>query len=397
MIRNPGGLWDTSFALFGQMGATPKQTTLEWVFPSGASLKMAHLEDASTVLSYQGAQIPLIMFDELTHFEESQFWYLMSRLRSTSGVPGYVRATCNPDNNSFVRTLLDWWIGEDGLPIKERSGALRWFIKQGDRLVWANTRQELIDEFGVEEMPRSLTFIPSLVYDNKILLEKDPTYLANLRSLNRVDREQLLGGNWNVRPSAGMFFRREWFQVVDALPARAIRTVRGWDKAASQPTPENPDPDWTRGVKMSKLASGQFVIEHVASCRDTPLAVERLVKNTASQDGVTVEISIAQDPGSAGVADKDNFVRLLAGYIIHVTKPSTDKVTRAKPLSAQCEAGNILVLRGAWNEEFFKEAENFDGENGHDDQIDAASDSFNQLCASPSILDVLQCLRLSYF
>ena len=66
-----------------------------------------------------------------------------------AGVPGYIRATCNPDADSWVRSLIDWWIDPDtGFPIKERSGVLRWFVRDGDSLHWADTRADLVEMFG---------------------------------------------------------------------------------------------------------------------------------------------------------------------------------------------------------------------------------------------------------
>lgn len=387
-IRNPGGLWDTSMEIYAQLGATPRQAFLEWQFPSGATLKMAHLENQDTVFSYQGSQIPLIMWDELTHFEESQLWYMMSRLRSTSGVPGYMRATCNPDPDSFVKKLISFWLDKDGYPIKERSGLLRWFIRRDDELIWADTKEELIQKFGHDEIPRSLTFIPSLVKDNKILLEKDPTYLANLRALTRVDRMRLLEGNWNVRPAAGMMFQREWIPVLDAIPAGWTQAVRFWDRAATKPSETNKNPDWTRGLLMYKYPNNTFLVADLKSAQDTPGQIEKLIKNVASHDSTAVRIKSQQDPGSAGVMEAEHFMRMLAGYDVRTETMSKDKVTRAKPVSAQCEAGNIFVLRAPWNDEFFSELENFpDG--AHDDIVDVLSGAFSDLCTGSSLFDVM--------
>jgi hypothetical protein len=75
------------------------------------------------VYDWQGAQIPLICFDELTHFRAHQFFYMVSRNRSTCGVRPYIRATCNPDADSWVANFLAWWIDpETGFPIPERAG-----------------------------------------------------------------------------------------------------------------------------------------------------------------------------------------------------------------------------------------------------------------------------------
>lgn len=388
-VKNEGGLWDESVNIYMLFNGHPRKDILEWTFPSGARMKFAHLEHDRTVYDWQGSQIPFIGFDELTHFSEDQFWYMLSRNRSTSGVPGYVRATCNPDVDSWVRKLIDWYIDNDGYPIKEKSGIIRWFIRKDDETIFADTKEDLINKYGQDEMPKSFTFIPSSVHDNKILMEKDPMYLANLKALSRVERLRLLGGNWNVRASAGMFFQKEWFEIIDVLPANPKMIVRYWDKAATKPNENNKDPDWTRGVKMHSCQDGTFVISDVAGLRDSPLKVETFIKNIASQDGTKVSICIEQEPGSSGVADADNYVRLLAGYNVRIRKPTTDKVTRSLPLSAQCERGNVKLLRGIWNDSFLSELENFEEDCNHDDQVDAASGAFNEMHSNISILDVL--------
>lgn len=387
-VRNEGGLWDESLKLYTQVSGYSREAFLEWEFPSGARLKFAHLEYERTVYDWQGAQIALIGFDEITHFSETQFLYMLSRNRSTSGVPGYVRATCNPDVSSWVRTWVDWWIDpKTGLPIPERSGVVRWFIRLEGKMYWGDSREDLLWQFP-GELPKSFTFIPSKLQDNKILMDKDPTYLANLNALSKVERERLRDGNWNIKPSAGNFFRREWFEVVSVLPAGWSRIVRYWDRAATKPSETSRDPDWTRGLKMYKYPNGQFIVVDLKSIRDTPGKVEGLVKTTASHDGVNVTQVGEQDPGSAGVADAQNFVKLLAGYPVKTRKPTKDKQTRARPVSAQSEAGNIKILRAPWNEEFFTEIENFP-EGPHDDIVDVFSGAFNELSGSSSLFDAL--------
>ncbi len=389
-VRNKGGLWDESMKVYSLFGAQPKDARLEWVFPSRMTMKFAHLEHEQTVLDYQGSQIPFIGFDELTHFSEQQFFYMMSRNRSTSGVPGYIRATCNPDPDSWVRKFIDWWIGKDGYAIKERSGVIRWFIRIEDKLIWADSAEEIFAIYGrrPEIQPKSVTFISSTVYDNKILLEKDPAYLANLLALPRVDRLRLLGGNWNVKATAGTMFNRDWIDIVDAIPAGGTGTVRYWDKAATKVSETNPDPDWTRGLKMIRYPNGKFLVADLRSIRGTPGEVDNLIKTTASHDGRTVTVWGEQDPGSAGVADAANFRKLLQGYDVRIAKPTQNKVVRAGPVSSQCEGRNIMVLRAPWNEDFFTELENFpDGK--HDDIVDVLSGAFNELSQTGSILDVL--------
>ncbi len=372
-VRNPGGLWDTSMEFFTDFGGMPKESLLEWDFPSGAKIKFAHMEHEKNRFDWQGSQIPLIGFDELTHFSWQQFVYMLSRNRSTCGIAPYIRATTNPDPDSWVRKLIDWWIDPNtGYPISERSGKIRWFAIHNDETMWSDSREELIEQFP-NSLPKSLSFIASTVYDNQILLSKDPGYLANLKALPRFEREQLLMGNWNIRPTAGMFFQRIYFEIVRAIPKKT-KAVRYWDRAATKKTETN-DPDYTVGIKLEKDQDNILYVTDMVRLQQTPLSVQNAIKNTATQDGYSVRIGIEQDPGQAGVSEADYLVRMLQGFNVRTYKSTKDKVTRALPVSSQAEAGNIKLLLAPWNEDFFREVENFP-EGSHDDIIDALSGAF---------------------
>lgn len=209
-VRNAGGLWDESSKLYPLLGGEPRENVLDWRFPRGSSVRFAHLEHDKTVEAWQGSQIPMIGFDELTHFTARQFWYLVSRNRSTCGVRPYIRATCNPDADSWVAEFISWWIDPDtGLPIPERAGVLRWMIRIGEEIVWANSPEELAHHrmpTGEAIPPKSVTFIPAKLTDNQVLMRADPGYMANLLAQPTVERERLLGGNWKVRNTAALVF-----------------------------------------------------------------------------------------------------------------------------------------------------------------------------------------------
>jgi predicted phage terminase large subunit-like protein len=388
MITAEGGSWDKANEIYPLIGAHMRQAPdLEAVFPSGAKIGFHQLQYEQTVHDYQSAQIALLIFDELCQFTKRQFFYMLSRNRSTSGVKGYVRAACNPDPDSWVREFIAWWIDpESGLAIPERSGVLRWFVRINDVLEWADTREELVALFGADAEPLSVTFIPALAYDNKIGLAKDPGYIAKLKALPRWEREQLLGGNWNARASAGMIFARSDFEIVDAAPLDIAGSIRYWDRAATEQSEASPDPDWTAGVKITRAHDGTFYIEHVERFRERPLGVKKAVKNTASQDGRSVDIGIEQDPGQAGVSEADDFVRELAGFNVRAYPVTQAKMVRWKPLSAQVQAGNVKLVRGPWNEAFINELcalTDNQKDYGHDDQADAAAGGFNALTSSP--------------
>lgn len=376
-ITNEGGLWDNAFALYPRIGSRPiKAPKLGFVFPSGAKVTFAHLNQESDVLGYQGAQIPLIAFDELTHFERSQFFYLLSRNRSTCGVRPYIRATCNPDPDSWVAEFIAWWIDADGFPIPDRAVKLRWFCRISDQIQWADSPEELVNAFGIEpEDAKSVTFIPALVTDNPALLKADPGYLANLKALSLVDRERLLYGNWRIRPAAGLYFPRHQANLIDIAPAH-LTEVRAWDLAATPPTENNPSPDATAGAKIGRHG-GRWVITHMAHLRGNAGQVRSAILNTAQQDGHAVTISLPQDPGQAGKDQAQSLAAMLSGYRVVIRRPSHDKITRAEPFAAQWQAGNVDVLRGPWMESMLAELEAFP--DGHDDQIDALADGFAAL------------------
>lgn len=380
MIRQPGGLLDTAGQVFPLLGAKLNQSLLEWQFPSGAIVKLAGMELESDRYGWQGSQIALICFDEVQEFAECQFWFLFSRNRSTSGARTRIRATCNPDCDSWLREFLRWWIDDaTGLPIAERAGMLRWFVRRDDALTWADTRQELVEKFGDDAEPKSVTFIPASVHDNKILLKSDPAYLSNLKALPLVERERLLNGNWNVRATAGNYFRREWFQIVDHAPAEIVGRVRFWDRAASEQRPGT-DPDATVGLLLSKDLAGTYFIEDVRKLYATPGAVTAAMVNTARQDGQLTQVSFHQDPASAGKFEAEATATALDGFAVKFCTATGDKQTRAKPVSAQCEAGRVKIVRGSWNDDFLRVLENFPT-GKHDDEVDGLSGAHAALLA----------------
>lgn len=377
-VKSEGGLWDTAQELYAAIGASLNQQDLHATWPNGARHTFAHMEHEKNRFDWQGAQIPLIQFDELTHFTWKQFTYMLSRNRSVSGVKSSMRATLNPDPDHWAREFIDWWIDEEGFAIDERSGVLRWFIAVGDEVVWGDTPDELIEKHP-ESRPKSFTFIRSRLEDNQILMQADPGYLANLQALPRIERARLLGGNWNIRPSAGMYFKRSDFEIVDIAPS-CTRWVRAWDLAGTKKKSDSDDPDWTAGVKMGKTNDGRYVVAHVERFQENPSKVDSSIKNTAEQDGKDVVVRLAQDPGQAGKSQISAQTRMLAGFTVKAKPVTGDKATRAKPFASQAEAGNVLVVRGPWNENYLREHENFTGlGDGHDDQVDASADAFDEL------------------
>lgn len=179
-------------------------------------------------------------------------------------------------------------------------------------------------------------------------------------------------------PSGGMF-KPDQMPVIDAIPAGAIEWVRGWDLAATT------GGDYTAGGKIGKLRDGRYVISDMVRMRAGPDDRDAALKNTASRDGVGVRIGIPQDPGQAGKTQVLHLTRQLAGWPVRTSPESGDKITRAEPLASQVNVGNVLLLRGGWNDDLISEMRLFpNGRN--DDQIDALSRAFGELigCVDPA-------------
>lgn len=368
-IMAPGGMWVESQSIYPRkpISGRARDQKADWRFPAGSSVGFSHLQYDSDLQGHHGDQICLLQFDQLETFTEKMFWFMLSRNRSSCGIRPYVRASCNPvpeDDaiGGWLNLLIAWWINQEtGFAIPERSGVIRYFYRVDEKLVWADTAEELKAKYpqhatvnGVNNEPKSFTFINSTIWDNKIGLEKDPGYLSNLLSQPLVDRERLLKGNWKIRAQAGNIYRYEWLapHIIDALPVTR-RKVRCWDAAGTPETGSN-DPAYTAGLKVSRENNKLFYVEDLIHFRGTELQVETTIKNTAKADGKDTTIVIFKDPGQAGKGQAERWVRELAGYNIVVIPAvkDTGKLMLAKPVSAQAEAGNIKILRAHWNKIF---------------------------------------------
>lgn len=385
-ITNEGGLWDESEKIYPLVGGKPVQGDLYWRFPSGMKISFAHMQYEKDLRDYQGSQIALILFDQLEHFEAKMFFYMLSRNRSTCGVRSYIRATCNPEPG-WLADFLSWWIAEDGYADLSRSGVIRWFVRANEQIAWGSSEAELKERYPDLDA-KSLTFIPATVYDNEILLKKDPGYLANLKALPLVDRERLLGdklrgGNWKIKPSAGKVFNRSWFSVVNAVPAGGV-IVRRWDFAATEKELSKSDPDYTASCLMLVVAGSYYILDATAEQID-PARIDTTYENLTRQDearfkreGRRYMSRWEQEPGSAGKRESYRMVKRMAGVDAKGLPSVTDKLIRAKPLAAQAEAGNVYIVAGEWNEMFLSHMHG-QPDLPHDDIMDAASGAFNDL------------------
>jgi len=372
-ITQEGGLWSTSLQVYPLLGGVPRFSDLKWTWEKyHTSIRFSYLDHPDDVLKWQGSQVPLIIFDELTHFTETQFFYMLSRNRSTCGVRPYVRATTNPDADSWVKSFLAPWVDETYDGERAVSGEIRWFIREHGSIYWLPKGERHPDA-------KSVTFIAASIYDNPTLLEADPNYLKNLKALDEVEQRRLLYGDWTVRPS-GIIYKREWFKKLgDVTDVVFTRKARWWDLAATEQVGDN-DPDYTAGVLVGKTKDNHFVVLDVSRLRGSPRQVEALIAQKAEEDGKEVSVYMEREPGSGGVNTIDHYRRnVLLGYTFRGIKSTINKVERSKPVSSQCEGGNVSLLRAHWNDAFLNELVAFPTKGVHKDQVDAFNGVMSRL------------------
>ena len=381
-VRNTGGLWDSANKIYSSIPETKLNDSALTIKYKNMKLEFSHLEHEKNKYDWDGTEICYLGFDELQHFTKTQFWYLVGRNRSTCGIKPYIRASCMADADSWVKELIEWWLDDNGeYADKNKSGVIRWFVRLEDTIYWFNTKAEALEKYPGEK-PMSLTFIPSYVTDNKILMELDPLYQSKLRSMVKIERERKEKGNWKIRPSAGMYFRRSMFEIIepDQLP-ETRRVVRAWDRAASVETPKS-DPAWTAGVKISKDRDGNYYIEHVERFRAETSERDKRIKNIAVMDTSNIMIGLEQEPGASGKSEVYYLTEMLVGFYVKPVPPLGNKVVRALPMASMAGLGKIKVVRGYWNDAYLSELENFDGDpdpKKKKDQVDASSLGFNLL------------------
>ena len=326
-----GGLFDQARRFYYPLKARENKTNKTWRFPGigDGGISFAHLQHTSDVFNHQGAEYAFIGFDELTHFEESQFWYMISRLRTGCGEPTRMICTLNPDPDSWVFGLVRWWIGADGLPIADRAGRVRWFVRDpnSNELLWFDKPAKVGDMKAM-----SLTFIPALAADNPML---DPEYMSKLS----VQDEQT-----RVRLKYGMWSRSEDRQVFKQIEARG---------RSAQPVPNGVTVlclDASRGIRHATgiviyrtTADGPRVraeVVYSAHYRGRLLQIPPHIQELCGRYGVD---HITTDTSSPAT----NEALELIGPKVHVIRGTEDLLYRwSRDAASMLEGGALRIPTG---------------------------------------------------
>lgn len=415
-LKKGGALIDESKQIYTDFTKIPYKTQAKvWQFPSGAEISFGAISSDEDLGSWQGSQFTRIMVDEAADkWTEKQILFLQSRMRTAgSAIHPQLILTCNPDINSFLKGWVDFCLDPDtGVPVEGTENRIRWFCVEDNKARWADSPEECYELYGEGKiyahkmsaeqlnsytadekkllfMPKSFRFVPTNVFDNPYLLPpKNNSYLPSLTSQPYVNQLKFLHGSWTAREQGSMFFNREWTPIVEFAPPDAKSIVRAWDFASEAKTKTN-NPDWTVGVKMSRDKMGIYYIEDIVRFRDTTDKVLKTVASTAHQDGTDrCTVVIPLDPAASGKTAAFFYRKTLAEDGVPVkmapTTAGKGKLVRFLPFCSIAEAGAVRVVRGDWNDEFFRELEAFSADlkvqkQQKDDIVDATADAFAML------------------
>ena len=431
-LEKPGSLWPEALKLYSAFRPKIRERDHKQTFASGANVVMDHLEhETDAERNHQGTQYSMVGFDELTHFTNYMFVYLIGRLRSEAKSDSFIVATCNPDPDSWVLNWVDWYLDEEGYPNPDKCGVVRYFVIEDEMPVFADTPEELyvshphlcrqhnpVDGTWVETPPKTFAFIGGTIFDNPALIKSNPGYLSSLKAQTKVNRARLLDGNWYARPEGSSNFRREWLIKEDKLPKSYI-SARAWDKASSVPSDINRYPDFTASTKILKTPDGRYYIvgdycpdnrvdesskglskEVYGKFQKRPGERNAVIEEQAAHDGEECVVVLPRDPGAAGKVELEEATKNLLEYgsreglylkVKQDPMPGTkSKMTRYSPFSAACENGLVSIIESSFPnkeslEAWYKENEAFNGERStterKDDWPDSAASCFNYLAA----------------
>jgi predicted phage terminase large subunit-like protein len=362
----------------------------QWQFASGATLTFGYLAGSRDIDRYASAEFHFIGVDELTQFSEKVYLDLFARLRAPAcpackvemlsrGHRDIVHQQHRKDCSEcieierqrlrVVRKNIQH-VEAAHIPLRMRAASNPGNVGHD----WVKRR--FVERLGAPAGDR--IFVPARLNENPYINRED--YVKSLLNLDPVTRARILKGDWEARSSRGVL-RREWFEIIELAPAELSR-VRYWDTAYQKKKTS----DFTVGVKYGIARNGMGYILHVARAQATPHEVENFIANIAGQDTRSIPIVLQQEPGSGSALWIDSMRRgVLHGYPIKADPVRGSKFERSQAFRAAAEAGNVKILRGAWNEAFLEECEQFspdEREYAHDDQVDAACGGFTYLAAN---------------
>lgn len=425
----------------------------------GSRIELSHCNADDDYRNKMGNEWDDIFFDELTHFTLKQYTAIISRRRGTiHGIRRRAISTANPPEQGepgaeWIKVRWGPWLDENfELPDWEETDPSTGEVVRGKGLPLryeearaANTGElcrrpvppamsaQILyvaqvgegdatrERFSTEPFAwkgaraQSRTFVLSLMTDNKAGLAAEPDYASKLRDLDPVRAEQLEKGNWAIKPAPGLYFKRSWFELVDKVPPGCAEWIRRWDLAATVPTRENPDPDWTEGVRIAAHEDGYVYVDDLSSCRKDPGETDAHICATIDElDGEAVLQVFPQDPGAAGKGEGPRLAQMAQDrgvpatcerevgkksmrirYLSTVASPATNdrRNTKHDGMPSDVPLGRIKLVRGPWVERLLRQAEAWeprvsDDDRGHDDILDALAGAVKRALSRGGVASV---------
>ncbi len=318
--------------------------------------------------------------------------------------------SCNPSPSHEIKGMISWYLDEEGFPDPEKDGVVRYFVQEAGEYIWGNTREELGTRLEIpkerwEGKILSFSFVSGTIYDNPIMMEINPSYLAFLEGLNDIDRAQLLHGCWAEMAFGAKYFKRDWLQGIDKVPVNT-EAVRSYDFGASERTTANKNPDPTTCIKMYKsdgyyILAGEYHEDFYDEVDDIQGTIykrsgdrDNTMIKQAEYDGKEVYIVAPQDPAAAGKALWNQQAKFFAekGFIFKKDPCpiNKNKLTKFLPFATAAENGLVKIVKSTFSEKTYnyimKQLESFDGERStttkKDDYADTIASAFNYLSNS---------------
>lgn len=381
-IKKAGAILDEAKTMYSHFDANLNKSELKFTFKNNVDISFLGLATDDDVDNIHGAQFDFAGIDEVTQFSEYRFWGVWSRVRSKSGeMNAYMRATCNPEPG-YIADLIDWWIGEDGLPIQERSGVIRWLVRDDNIITWFDEYQDAIkhirsnydEEYWNKIFPISFTFIPARIDDNQIGIQNNPNYISSLNALPEIRRQRLLYGNWKIKPE-GKLFKAEDFKNFAIKPAKIDAITITVDTAQETKTAN----DFTV-MQVWCRANGNIYLLNQARGKWEFNEQLLILKNLCITEKPTFVCIEKKSNGSALIQS----LRREISVPIRAIERNKDKYTRGFECQQYIESGYVYLNPASdYYVNFINEIVSFSPENKnksvHDDQVDCMMDAIDQL------------------
>lgn len=321
----------------------------------------------------KGAHL-LVVDDPIKNAEEAASEVIRAKLQDWWNSTWYTREEPWSDtdpNGAMIIVQTRWheddlagWLLEEERQAEEDEDRERWHIVN---------LPAIAEDPDPEQFPSSCTIEPDWRQAGEALCpERRP--IEKLTKIAHRIGQYFFEALFQQRPTAreGEFFKVSKLEIVDAVPAD-LRLCRAWDLASIEGGGA-----YTSGPLLGVDPKGIWYVLDVERGQWSSDDVETRMISTARRDGTKVRIHIPQDPGQAGKKQAVSLVRMLAGFNVKTEPASGSKETRAFAFSAQVNVGNVKLLNGSWNKAFIEELRQFP-RGKYKDQVDSASDAFNEL------------------